>query len=1286
VGIGTDGEQFALDDIHAQSVLQWYVANRTKWAGNVFAADCEAIVDSIDKAPVAKPELPYTAGAKAKRLTLTRLQAHRFAGLHRFRTASKPPADFELEFTSPITFLEGANGAGKTSILNAIVWALTGQLFRPQRPPEEGTTEFECELDPAVPGQDVTTFRVAAVVPLPDLDMERPQGTGVVDTWVELQFVDDDGNAMPPVRRGVARNLKGKLVESVTGLDTLGVDPVGLRSGTTMPALLPYIEFDGPSALGKAVAELTGLSPLSQLTRHATKAAARLLNESSKERQKDIELADAAFNRSREDLTAQVVETPSLAFTHSLPQPSEGGVEEALKLTRSHFEALSASRLADARNVLGESFNPADEKARRNLQDSIAPALAGLGHIKDLTSATRLGALGALTEDDLQAAVAAVQALLNQAGSLVKVAEDGSRAARMRLYAAVSSWMLQHPDFKPAADCCPVCFAPLVGVSDPVTGESVQSHFESAGHSDAQLVAQTLVQWGAAAVGKLTADMPAAIQVEMKRDLPAHPTELIRAALETELWATTPFKGVLLALKDATAHACEAALENAPPLPGSELPQDLEAVLPGLSALQQAVTRVGRAIQFAAWRAQSSDFMREVFPAVLGKPSDPSDSAENSLTAKLHKLQVIVDSVGPIKQALQYCDRMETDYATRKAKLERIARYVHAAQALDECSKLGTLAEKQVAQLQERLQTQAVEWRNRIYLGAWPATHLDLVGLNMETNGKLEFKVGGGGIGAPAQHVSNASALRASLTGFYLAFWSFLQQERGGLRLMILDDPQELLDLENRNRLAEAVIYLAQQHAQMVMTTHDRGFAQMLIVAGKAKSLAVDHRAVHPPSKKRPTLQTSPSVAKVQRAYLAAVDDENDADAARDYVSECRVFIEARLGDFFDDPAFPVTSSPKVDLPTLMDHINRLRGAVKTPANELFRSPAMKDLAKDPALDSGSATLKLLNSSHHPAKLSIQPKEVHDCMEHLERLRKSVERAHEQLRLFLRRERLPSEFDAIPSLELSDLPNFSVPIQPNLLAFVRGSSSGESQEQSTEVLDQTWFEDKAFFYLRTSNFGFASTVESVAIVEAIPSAVPDRQLVIARRGQDVYARRLLRPDDSDYIALASETFDPRKSKPTMQFHNREVALHKVVGMLFHVGPLAGKYKAKARHGDEAVQVDGREFLGAYTSAFRVEEQSAVPLALEGQIALGGPRLVPSDYDSHLEKYAALRLSDGTTVFKRIGATLRAPLSHVRQFEPIGGLGAADVLAVGKQEPGFHTVESAVLILGVLYHG
>ena len=1278
VGVGAGNESFALASENARSVLQWYTANRTKWSGNVMGPDCEAIVNSLAIKPKDSPAVAFSGSGRSKTLTLASLRAHRFAGLHKFRRASQAPEVFALDLRSPITFLEGANGAGKTSVLNAIVWALTGQLMRPQRSPEPGLTEYECELEPAGEGKEPETFRAVAVVPLPDLDMERPSGHGIVDTWVELAFVDEAGNALPVVRRELSLTGKGKVTEKAPDFSVLGVDQVVLRSGTTMAAMLPYIQFEGPSALGKAVAELTGLAPLVHLTKHASKASGRLLGESTKERQREVSQFDEGFSRSRADLLAQIAENSSLAFAHVLPEADGANMDKALELTKTHFDELSATRLAEAKDVLGHDFDPSAEKDRRDLQESIEPAFGELPHLKSLPSAARLSALGDVTPEERTAAREAIAALLKQAGELVNMAQNESRAARLRLYAAVASWMDAHPEFKMDPGTCPVCDASLSGANDPLTGESVEQHLQKARHGDAAVVAQTLVQWGKSAAAQLNSQLPVTLQGEIKKDLPEHPGDLVRAALGTELWESPHFKGVLATLKTSTQLACDAALADLDPLPPEGLP-DLDAALPGLTQVHQTLRRLDKALRFAQWRSENNDAMRDVAFGVIGRPKPTTPPETASLTAKLRKLRVIVDSVGPIKQAQELCTRLAQDYQRRTEKLARIEQYKLAAAALQECAKLGTLAEQQVAQLQHTLQQKTVAWRNRIYLGAWPATNMDLKALNMGTDGKFEFQVGAAGVTAPAQHVSNASALRANLIGFYLAYWQYLQAERGGLRLMVLDDPQELLDVENRNRLADSLAWLAKEGGQLVVTTHDRIFGQLLVLSGRASDVDVDHRLVHPPSRESPTLKTSPSVAQVQKLHEATVKDENNPESARDYVSECRIFIETRMGDFFDQPAFPAAAASSLQLPTLSDHMNRLKGAVKTPANGLFRNPFLRDLANDPALVQLSPALTLLNKSHHQKHL-IQPAEVKAVRADLERVRKLVEKAHEQLRLFLRRERLPNEFEAVPSLKVAEIPVFNVNVRPNLLAFVRGAGAGESQETSVGTLDQTWFQNKAFYFLRTHNFGFASTVvESVAVVEAEPSAVPDRHLVIARRGEQVFARRLLRPVDSDYIALASETPDPRNSRETLQFHQREVALHKVVGMFFHVGALATRGK------DEAVQIDGKVLIERIKSAFQVEEQSAIPLALEGQIALGGPRLTPGDYEPNLDRYAALSLSDGTTLFKRIGASLGGALSHVRQFEAIGGLGAADVLAVGKPEPGFKTVESAVLILGVLYH-
>src|SRR5262249_12568246 len=99
--------------------------------------------------------------------------------------------------------------------------------------------------------------------------------------------------------------------------------------------------------------------------------------------------------------------------------------------------------------------------------------------------------------------------------------------------------------------------------------------------------------------------------------------------------------------------------------------------------------------------------------------------------------------------------------------------------------------------------------------------------------GALTLFVGLNGVSAPAHHVSNASALRASLVGFYFAFCEHVQKARGGLKLLILDDPQELLDDDNRDRLARTLPEIVNVGAQLVLTTHNRLFARMSVAEAR---------------------------------------------------------------------------------------------------------------------------------------------------------------------------------------------------------------------------------------------------------------------------------------------------------------------------------------------------------------------------------------------------------------------------------------------------------------------
>jgi hypothetical protein len=84
--------------------------------------------------------------------------------------------------------------------------------------------------------------------------------------------------------------------------------------------------------------------------------------------------------------------------------------------------------------------------------------------------------------------------------------------------------------------------------------------------------------------------------------------------------------------------------------------------------------------------------------------------------------------------------------------------------------------------------------------------------------------------------------------------------------------------------------------------------------------------------------------------------------------------------------------------------------------------------------------------------------------------------------------------------------------------------------------------------------------------------------------------------------------------------------------------------------------------------------------------LGGQIIPLEELGLHRETLVALTLDDGSTIFKRVAGALPDDLSHLQQFESIGGIGDSRILAVDKPHKNFRTVTSARAIFGVLYHG
>jgi len=1272
------GERFVLPDDRTRSALEWYRKKGSAgWTANVTAQHGEDLVDTILQAPPELPALPARpANANSRRLQLKKLEAHRFAGLHKFGTPGAAPENYVHNFTSPLTLFEGRNGSGKTALLNAIIWTLTGEMLRPQREPE-AAEDFDCRVAAADGGDEHTTHKLSPLTPMPNVEQYRPDQPWVpADTWAELTFIDESGAELPVIRRSQSRSPQGKLKEAPPDLSALGVDPIAVRIGTIMPGLLPLIKVGSESELGRAVSQLTGLSALVDLAEHVRRAKAKIDKEFVKAKKGECDRADRDYGTAKEDLEKILLGHPSLKPAQAIPQSSDDkGIEQILDEITKYFADAKAAAFESARGILGERFDPANPALLSDLEKNIGRALERVSQPKDLASVARLNALRQLEPAQLNAAEAKIQEILTESKALDALARNPSTAARTRLYARIAIWIADHPDLNRKDDTCVVCGGNIEHARDSVTGQLVKTHLHEAA-SDAALLSQTLGRWAENAQGDLMRNVPAALRAEMATDLPAHPCHLIRTALVDELFGFEPFRGVLGDLKAQTASTFDEVVKDCAALAGP-----VEIALPkGCDTLSETLKRLDCAIRFARWRQGNDTLAREIVMRVLGHaPKEGEPSEKVTLTGKLLNLEATVKAAKPVSDALVQCGRLKQHLKVRRAAETRLGEYAVASAALGNLADLGRLADEQVDQLRKTLRKAAAAWRSRIYLGAFPDTAHELIDTGMGRKGELDLFVQVGGVSAPAQHVTNASALRASLVAFFFAFWEHVLKERGGLTTLVLDDPQELLDDENRERLAAALAPLVSAGAQLIVTSYDPRFSarvSRLVIPG-----GIEHLVVHPATRQQPLVRTTLPLPVIERRRARFETDRNAEEPARDFADGCRVFFEAKLGDMFDDPAHAAWAIANPD-PTLAIFIQRLRPLVKAGPQGMFSAHIFRRFVDHPALADRSPVIDLMNKAHHGRRQEIRAADVAQCANDLSELLELVEQMYEECCRWRRRDAPKDQSATEPPPTLAPMPHpaLNILVCPDLAAFTQGARSGESQE-SPEWLDAHLLDNTVVYYLRRPNFGFAAPVGSLAIVEAVPGPVADRRLVIARHGSATYARRFVRGANAGVIGLTAEVPDPRTRTPkSIILPETEVAIHQVVGIIFDHSVTVGQGR------DEAVQVDAGDVLKRIEIAFRVTDDSAVPLALEKQVVLGGRHIELDELGRHKDALVALTLDDGSSIFKRVGAALPGELAHLREFESIGGLGSSRVLSVGKPHSGFRTVTNARAIIGVLYHG
>lgn len=1293
------GAEFSLPLQDSRTLLAFYNQNKQAYwnpdkDSNIVDGEIDRVLDALDRptnlsAPSTRP------ASQQQQWQLVEVTAHRFRGLHRHcDDQGQDPKPFSLDLSRQATLFRGFNGAGKTSLISAICWCLTGYGHRSQGLPSHLhlpiTIQVAGDEEDAAPAG---AFELPPIVPIPtEQELLAVDGQPKVDTWVRLKFRSLLDGSEVEVERRLERDGKKNFKTTPTGLGKLGLSDLALQVGTLMPGIAAATRFDDKTTLSQAVSTLTGLRPLAHFGNRSKRLHERLTDKYptlAAEEQERCETAAFKQVATLGDLLKESDGLPDLSCVvipkEATPDAWKQGLTHAEELLKSAEEQASAG----ARLVLGTLPPLTNESEIKRFEAAIKSAESCFSNaaLKGLPSMQLAQRLGELSEDDLANTETVLRAIEREAATLVAELSHAERADRIRLYGLVAKWHdAAHPGHTFTA--CPVCERDLLQPgaipTDALLDKSVAEALEDARSTDSALL-KTAAEWERDTKKGLRDRLPEKVRRFVDETVPDDLASIYGAALAKEVFALADFPVSLRPMAKGVTGLCAAAWKDAPvrdPLPGVNLPEEI----PDNEQLRTAIRSVRRAIALARYRATNAELARSAVVGVIRTDADETALPANERTIqgqlkvlRAH-LEVATVFAGIRRQLSQIKDSCER-WAKARTRLEKLAR---AARAVEPFKRFPDLVHSQVAGLIADLQQQASAWSQRMYKAHFVQAP-EYAGLDTAKSDGFTFLAAQGKHLVEAHHVMNASALRAYLSAFVLALWQQVWARSGGISTILMDDPQDLLDPGNVANLAATVPALIGEGMNPIIVSNDFGFIPAIEAfvaarkgpAGMAQTEIWEFSAI---STSKCTVSLAPVADEVRvRGELWQKTDPNDVGLARAFVHPVRVRIEIKLWDLLAcDPAV-------LQDPTLGDLLGKIANA-RNRGEKPFNEEPFKRLLELPALKAGAPFRDVINKAHHGRADQITPSEAEIVRKEYEDVFSAIDACWLAYARFMGRlppeEAVAEARKAAPDLKLVSLRSAPVPVVGRLAAHAAGAPL-TTIEQATERLDLSTLGDVSLFTVRASTLGLVAFPGQTLIVSAT-AEVKNGDIAVIRTPGKIYARRI-GIDKADLARIALETMpstNPR-SPPTHFVQRSSAQVSKVIGVLFDE-------TATGRSQDEAVETDRSPILEQVLAAAGVAGDSAFPVALDAGHVLLGTAPALSLLDGRI--LAVVTRADAFSgehfaYLKRLGKAMPGSQS-IYYLENVGQTGEGEFVqfpvAGGVPIAGIPIVEQTWKVLGTLF--
>lgn len=1199
----TESVNFSLPSIDSRTALSFYNNNRqTYWNPDkdtsVLDGEIDRLLEALEK-PIVVTSPPSRSAISQKRWQLISVTAHRFRGLHRHcDSAGGDPLVFTLDLSRDATLFRGFNGAGKTSLISAICWCLTGYGHRSQGLP----SPLHIPINIQVTGNDDTNtstgFALPPIVPIPtETELQAVNGQPKIDTWVRLKFRSLVDNSEAEVERRLERDGKKNYKTSTSGLDRLGLSDLALEIGTLMPGIAAATRFDDKTTLSQAISTLTGLRPLAHFGTRCTRLHDHLTKKYPKLAYTEKEACETNARQQLQTLHDLLKDGEGLPDLSCVVPPNEimpDAWKEGLTSAETLLQTAEGQAVADARSILGTLPPLANETDIKRFEAAIKAVESCFSNaaLKGLPSMQLAQTLGEFSETDLIATEAVLNNIEREASVLITQLANAERADRVRLYGLVAQWHEAcHPGH--AFTACPVCERDLTSPgaipTDALLDKSVAQALEDARHSD-KATLKTAAEWERDTKRSLRDLIPEKLRRFIDDAVPDDLASVYESALAREVFQLPDFPHLLKPMKASVDKLCKASWSNAPvrdPLPGVTLPEQI----PDNEKLRSAILSLRRAIALSRYRTAHADFARAAVLRVLRSDDDEAaiSAHERSIRGQLavlrSHLEVATMFAGIRRQLIQIKDSCER-WAKARTRIEKLTR---AAKAVAPFKDFPQLVHNQVAGLITGLQEKTTIWSRHMYRAHFVQAP-EYAGLDPSKSDGFTFLAAQGKHLVEAHHVMNASALRAFLSAFVLALWQQVWTRSGGISTFLMDDPQDLLDPANVANLAATVPLLIAEGLNPLIVSNDFGFIptiESFVAANKPSSTTrTETWEFSAISTSKCTVSLAPVADEVRdRCADWQKTDPNDTNLARAFVYPVRVRIEIKLWDLLaSDPAVLHT-------PTMSDLLGKIANA-RNRGEPPFNEEPFRRLLDLPALKPGAAFRDVINKAHHGRADQITPVEAETVRRGYEEVFCAIDACWLAYARFMGRlspeEAIAEVQKVAPSLKLVALPNSPICVVGRLAARSPGAPL-TTIEEATDLLDLTSLGEVSLFTLRAPTMGLVVFPGQTLIVSAT-AEVSNGDLAIVRTPGKIYARRI-GIDKADLSKISLETMpsiNPRV--PPTHFVQRSSAhLNKVIGVLFDETVVP-------KSQNEAIETDNSPILRQVVAAAEVVGDSAFPVA------------------------------------------------------------------------------------------